>query len=186
VKARPPEIVAGVAGVLLFLSLWFDWFSEAGTLGQDFLGERSFGVSAWQAFSLLDLVLVLVAIGGVLVLLTNALSESPAIPVAVNVIVSTFAALATLFVLYRLVDQPGPNEQVGVEPGAYLGLLFTAAVAAGSWLAMRDEAPRAADRPIPVEERPAPPATAAAPTPATAPQETEPAEGTGADPREPT
>jgi hypothetical protein len=185
VKARPAEILAGVAGALLFLSLWFDWFSEAGALGQDIMGERTFGTNAWQQLAILDILLAVVAVGGILVLVTHALSRSPAVPMAVNVAVAALATIAVLFVVYRLIDQPGPNERINVEVGAYLGLLFTLGVAVGSWWAMRDESPRAADRPVPVEERPAPPATSAAPGPRVRDAETEPADGAGAEPREP-
>ena len=62
-----------------------------------------------------------------------------------------------LLVLYRILNQPGPNEFIEVKFPAFLGFLCVLAIAAGGWLSMRDEewpdapmpdrrAPRAARR----------------------------------------
>jgi hypothetical protein len=58
-------------------------------------------------------------------------------------------------VLYRLLNQPGPNEFVEAELGVFLGLLCALAIAAGGWRSMRDESWEGA--PVPTEVRPTPP-----------------------------
>ena len=69
-------------------------------------------------------------------------------------ITATLGAFTTLLVLYRILNQPGPNEFVAVELGAFLGFLSVLAVAAGGYLAMRDEAWE--EPPMPTEVRPTP------------------------------
>ena len=77
-------------------------------------------------------------------------------------ITSTLGALATLLVLYRILNQPGPNDFVEVKFGAFLGFLSVLAIAAGGYRSMRDEegegAPMPTDvRPTPAREGPAEP-----------------------------
>ncbi len=71
--------------------------------------------------------------------------RAPAMPIAFNVIVTAFGALVTLIVLYRILNQPGPNDFITVEFGAYLGFLLCVGITAGGFLAMRDEGTSMAD-----------------------------------------
>ena len=48
-------------------------------------------------------------------------------------ITSTLGALATLLVLYRILNQPGPNDFVEVKFGAFLGFLSVLAIAVGGY-----------------------------------------------------
>ncbi len=54
-------------------------------------------------------------------------------------ITTVLGGLATLFVAYRILNQPGQNDVVQVKIGAWLGLLFCAGITVGGYLAMRDE-----------------------------------------------
>ena len=67
---------------------------------------------------------------------------------------SALGALATLLVLYRILNQPGPNEFFEVKLGAFLGFLSVLAIAVGGWRAMRDE--QWEDAPMPTDVRPTP------------------------------
>ena len=55
--------------------------------------------------------------------------------------------------LYRILNQPGPNEAIGVSTGAWVGLVACAGVFFGAWLSLSDERPRPADPVPPVPER---------------------------------
>ncbi len=112
---RPGELLAAAAGVLLLGALLLDWYAAAGAAS----------LNAWQAFDVLDVVLALVGLAGLALVVLNAVRESPALPVAAEALTTVLALLAALVVVYRLLDQPGPNDVVGVEPGAYLGLAAT-------------------------------------------------------------
>ena len=139
-RLRGGDVTAGLAGAALLASLFLDWYS---------------GLSAWQALSVLDVVLALLALVPFGLVATQATRDSPSIPVAFSVLAAVAGLLATLLILYRIVNQPGPNDLVTVELGAWVGLAASVAVAAGGWRSMRVEAMPGVPRP-PVEDLPAP------------------------------
>ncbi len=135
-RLRLGERVAGACAVLLFIDMFLPWYSAQITL---FGITRSGSGDAWEVFAythLWMLLLILVTLG---VIALTATQRSPALPVAGSVIVTLLAALIALLVLYRIVNQPGPNNYVSVELGAYIGFLLVAGIAAGGFLSMRDE-----------------------------------------------
>jgi hypothetical protein len=111
--------------------------------------------SAWQAFSILDIVLFLIALVVIGIPITAATTTSPAKPVAFTILGTVFSALAVLLILYRIVNQPGSNAIIAVKPGAWIGLAGALIALIGSYLAMADEhTPGATPPDIPI--RPAP------------------------------
>jgi hypothetical protein len=147
-RVRPGEIVAGVAGLALLVVLFLDWYSVAG---------RETGLSAWDAFTVVDILLALVALLGIATFASQVAGRGPALPVALEVVTTTLALAATLLVLYRIINQPGANDLTGVEVGAWLGAACCLALFLGAWLALSDERARPAD-PLPPEpeRRPTP------------------------------
>jgi hypothetical protein len=144
-RLRPADAVAGAGGVVLLGSLWLKWygidpgaFADAGTLVSPALAEIP-SIDAWQAFSIVDILLALLALLAIGVPLTSAFARGPAKPVAFALLSSVGGALAVLLVLFRIVDQPGSNALVAVEAGAWVGLAGALITFAGSWLALADE-----------------------------------------------
>ena len=159
-RLRPGELVAAAGGVALLAVMFLDWYAAGGTTqvaGRDI--DVSVGFTAWQAFGFTDIVLAIAALTAIGLAVVTATHSSPALPVAASVITATVGALATLLVLYRILNQPGPNEFIEVKLPAFLGFLCVLAIAAGGWHAVRDEQWRAAD--LPVDVRPTPPPEAA-------------------------
>jgi hypothetical protein len=156
-RVRPGEWVAAAGGVALLVVMFLDWYAAGGTTT---VGDRrvsvSVGFDAWEAFGVTDILLALAAAIAVGTAVITASRRSPALPVAGSVITSTAGILAVLLVLYRILNQPGPNEFIEVKWPAFLGFLCTLAIAAGGWHSMRDEEWEGAD--LPVDVRPAPPA----------------------------
>ena len=155
-RLRPGELLAGLGGVALLVVMFLDWYGAGGSAtfqGQDI--KISLGFNAWEAFSITDLILALTAVCAIALAVITASRRSPALPVALSVITSTLGALATLLVFYRILNQPGPNEFVDVKVGAFLGFVSALAIAAGGYLAMRDEQWEGA--PVPTDVRPTPP-----------------------------
>jgi len=111
-RVRTGEIVAGVAGAVLLLSTFLEWYTVRG---------RAEGLTAWSAFSFVDLLVALVAVLGITLAASQVIGRGPALPVAIGVITTTLALAATLLVLYRILNQPGPNDVIGVAAGAWLG-----------------------------------------------------------------
>ncbi len=139
-RLRGGDLIAGAGGAALLVALFLDWYS---------------GASAWQAFSVLDVVLALLALVPLALVALQATRASPSLPVAFSVLTTVAGALATLLVLYRILNQPGPNDRVEVELGAWIGLAAAAITAAGGWRSLRVEAIPGAVTP-PIEELPAP------------------------------
>lgn len=130
-KLSQGQRIAGAAGVLLFIDLFLSWYSA---------GNSAFSVSidAWQAFSWIDLLLAVTA--GVAIGVAAQSMGVLKIPVNLSSVLLPLAAVATLIVLYRLINQPGPNDLISNEFGAYLGFVLTAAVAYGAFLGQGDQA----------------------------------------------
>ena len=149
-RVRIGEVVAGAAGVLLLASMFLDWYSVAPEAVLSPGGER--GVSAWSAFTVVDVFLALVALLGIGLALAQVVGRGPALPVGLAVVATTLALAATLLVLYRILNQPGPNDLISVSSGAWVGLVACLGVFLGGWLSLSDERPRPVD-PLPPEPR---------------------------------
>jgi carbon starvation protein CstA len=137
---RDGEWIAGAGGLALIAAMFAHWYS---------------GASAWRAFSVLDVLLALLALVPLALVVLQATHTSPSLPVAFSVLTTLAGALATLLILYRIVNQPGPDDAADVQPGAWLGLAAAAVIAAGGWRSMRTEAMPGARMPA-IEDVPAP------------------------------
>ena len=129
-RLRAGEWLAALGGVGLIVTLALDWYGAR---------AREAGVSGFAAFDVIDVLLVLVAGTGIALAVVQATRERPALPVAAAVLTITVGILGTLLVLYRIANEPGPDEFLDVRAGAYLGLLAVAAMTAGGWLALATE-----------------------------------------------
>ena len=154
-RLRPADLVAGAGGLALLAAMFLHWYGLSVEVLATGGPSRPIELTAWQAFDVLDVVLTLLALVPLALVATQATRESPAFPVLFSVLTIVAGALAALLILYRIVNQPGPNAAVDVEAGAWLGLLAAAIVGAGGWRSTRDERmPGVAPRPI--EYMPAP------------------------------
>jgi hypothetical protein len=134
------ERLAGASGILLFIFMFFDWYGVKGVPG---------GVSAWQAFSFIDIILLITAICAVGLALIAATQSEMGLPVAASTIVAGIGILAVVLVLIKLIDPPGSgsvttvlgtvNVDVTRKIGVWLGLLASIGVAVGGYMAMQEE-----------------------------------------------
>jgi hypothetical protein len=138
-RLRRGEILAGAGAVLLLVFM----------LAGDWYGSGSHGRSGWQALTDLRwLVIVTIALT-LLLTVTQAVRQAPAVPAALSVIVTVLGIITVLALIYRvLIDAPA-HEQAG----AYLGLLSAIALAYGAYASLRQEGVARRDAPaeIPVE-----------------------------------
>ena len=138
-RLRPGEIVAGIGGAILLLSLSLDWYRVDGR-----------ELSAWQALSVIDVLLALAAATALAVPVVAATARGPAKPIGTEVIASVVCAIAVLLVAFRLLDRPG-----ALLYGAWIALAGAVLAFSGAWMAMADEStPGAAPPDVP--RRPAP------------------------------
>ena len=139
------ELIAGISGVALFIFMFFKWYGVSGAPG---------GVNAWQSFGFIDIVLLLTVIVAVGFAIATAAAQNVNLPVAGAALTAGLGIIATLLVLYRLIDPPGLgvdlgqfNEIAGTDIaldvtrkiGVWLGLIASAGIAFGGWTAMQEQ-----------------------------------------------
>jgi hypothetical protein len=186
-RLRTGEKIAAGAALLLFVDLFLKWYGV--NLGEAFgqvanTIDVDTSVSAWQAFDFTDILLFLIVVVTVGLVALQASGSTLRPPVSRSAIITLLGALATVWVLWRLINEPGPNKLIDIKIGAYLGLLFAAGIAFGGWRAMQDEGVSLGDAKAQAQAavggHPAPttrPATGdpvPAPTPPTPPEATPP------------
>lgn len=159
---RRAEPIAGLGGILLLVSLFLPWYSidpnlalDGATLALQAGAFAAADFTAWQTFTVIDLLLALLAVLAILVPVISVTTSGPAKSIAIAVIASATGWLAILLVAFRLLDPPGANAAVDLRYGAWLALAGAILAWVGSWLSMRDEstpgavAPDVPRRPIP-------------------------------------
>jgi hypothetical protein len=146
-RLRTEEWVVGLSGAGLIVALFLPWYGAKGT---------STTVTAWEAFAVNDAILLLVALFAVAVWTAAATQRTAAVPVAISALTTLLGAVATILVVVRLASPPVGGD-VTREVGAWLGLVFTLGVTAGSWASVSDErTPRAVAPHIEATPLPAP------------------------------
>ncbi len=138
------EPVAGLGGLLLLISLFLPWYGPG-------------NVSGWQALTVIDILLALLALLAIAVPAVSVATRGPAKAVGTEVLASAFGWLAVLLVAIRLVFPP---DDLSLRYGVWLALVGALIAWIGSWMSLRDESTPGAVAPD-VPRRPAPPATAA-------------------------
>lgn len=137
------EMVAAASGVALFIIMFLPWYGVDIGIGTDSL-------SAWSAFDFIDLLLFLVAVAAVAIPLARAYRALPRnLPLPPAQIVAVAGAMATLLVLFRIVELPFGDEavvEISRKVGVFLGLIASLGIAFGGFTAMREPAPRRAPR----------------------------------------
>jgi hypothetical protein len=136
------EKIAGLSAVLLFIFMFFDWFTVEVSGGEG-LFSVSEGGSAWDALDVIPIILMVAIIAAValaIIRLTDAVFEPP---VSMAAIVAILGGISVLLILYRIIDPPLDTDIPGVEIsrsiGIYLGLLAAAGITYGGYRAMQEE-----------------------------------------------
>ena len=145
-RLRTADKLTALYGVVLLVVMSvFDWYTPSGE-----------GQNAWGAFAVTDVTLAVTAIGAILVAVVTAIRPRPAWPVAVSVVTATVAFFALLILLYRIFNEPGPDDRVGVAAGAWIGWLVLAALFVAVTWALRDERTPGLEPAPPTQVMPAP------------------------------
>jgi hypothetical protein len=149
-KLSTGEKVSAVSAVLLFIFMFFDWFSVEVSGGNGIL-SASAGGSAWDALDYIPIFLVITIVAAIGVAVVR-LTETPFEPaISVNAVIAVLGGISFLLILYRIVDAPGagtfPGVSVDVSPavGIFLGLIAAAGIAYGGYRAMQEEGSSFAD-----------------------------------------
>jgi hypothetical protein len=145
-KVSQGEKIAGLSSIVLFVFMFFDWFTVEVSGGNGvFSATATGGGSAWDALEWIPIWLVLtivIALGVVALRLTDSQYE-PQVPG--NAVVAIFGAVSFILILYRIVDPPGagsvPGLSIDVSPafGIFVSLVAAAGIAYGGYRAMDEE-----------------------------------------------
>ncbi len=142
-KLSSGEKVAGVSSIVLFIFMFFDWFSAEVTAGARSASE---GVTAWDALDWIPIVLVVTIVAALAVAALRLTDSRYEPPVSGNAIVSILGGLSFLLILYRIIDPPGasgsvPGFSFDVSPEfwIFVSLIAAAGIAYGGYKAMQDE-----------------------------------------------
>jgi hypothetical protein len=164
-RLRRGEVIAGASAVVLFLAMFVAWYGyRVKTVSLKSFDIPAPSQDAWNAFSVVDIYLLLTVVVALALTFTQASRRSPAMPVSLSVIASVLGALATLLILFRIVDPPGisglPSPLASLlashlertlKAGVWLGLLSAIGITAGAYLSMREEGIKATDGPREIE-----------------------------------
>ena len=163
-RLRAGEWLAAAGAVALLVALFLDWFevqvrARLTETGGRFVTEAP-AATGWSSLGWLLVVVLVVVIGLAAWLAVATAGDAPVSqPVMAAVLLSVLAPLVLVALAVRVtVAQPGADDTVAAQPGAYIGLAALAVVVAGAWRSIADErtdAPESAYSPPP--PRPAPP-----------------------------
>jgi hypothetical protein len=156
-RLRPGEVLAALGAIALLVILFADWFGLAtGT------GSEEASTTGWASLGWLVVALLVVTALTAIWLAVATVARGVTAAVAAGVATTVLAAIALPVLLIRIATQPdlgvgAPNDLVVVNFAAWVGVICTALIAAGGFIALRDErleAPESAYEPP--EPRPAP------------------------------
>ena len=140
-KVRLGDVLAGVGGLALLVLMFLPWFEllEGVQDGGRIVAPDDTAQSAWESFGPLLVFLVATALLGIALLVTTVFERTVAWPVAAQVFGVAIGLITLLWLLVRLLNEPGADFASDIEPAAWGGLASVVAVLAGAWLSMRDE-----------------------------------------------
>jgi hypothetical protein len=151
-------VLAGLGAIALLVVLFADWFElQTGTTGESEPSTMGWTSLGWPVAGLLAVTAVLA-----LWLCVATVARGVAEAVAAGVATTALATLAVVVLLLCIATQPdlgvgADNDLVAVRFAAWVGVMSTALIALGGFVALRDErleAPESAYEPP--EPRPAP------------------------------
>jgi hypothetical protein len=123
-RLRVGEWIVGACGVLMLVALFAPWYGNPSS-------------SAWEAFTILDVILALLALAAIAVPVVTAAHRVPAVSLAWESLTTLAGVVVLVLLLFRVANLP--DDLHGREAGIWLGLVATLGIVAGGLVAMRDE-----------------------------------------------
>jgi hypothetical protein len=143
-RLRAGEWLAGAGGVVLLVSLFLPWYGLGGL-----------DVSGFEALTVIDLLLALLALLAIALAVLQATQDGPALPVGAAVLTATLGKVGAVLVLFRIAFEP-ESSALEVQIGAWLALVATVAITAGGWLSLMNEHVRGLPPDVEPDLRPTP------------------------------
>ncbi len=129
-RVRAGEWIAAVSGTLLVVSLFLPWYTA---------GDVDF--NAFEAYALVDVLLLLVGVLGIALLVVTAAQRTAAVGVASDALLTLVAGVVVVVAAIRAINLPGDLEASGAGRTTFLwiGLAAAFGVLVGALISMRDE-----------------------------------------------
>jgi hypothetical protein len=126
-RLRTGELVAGIGGVLLFVFLFFDWFSGGGFTGN---------LDGWDGLGsdVTGFIVFLTSVAGVALALLAVLGQRVNVPLPRGGVTALLGSLSVAIILWRFFANPGD-----LKIGIFLGLAAAVAIACGAIAALRED-----------------------------------------------
>jgi hypothetical protein len=151
-RLRAGEWLVGISGLVLFVALFLPWYDIQEGIVFGPVDAFDASASAWDSFAVLDVLLAICALGGMAVVIVTAIHSTPAVPLALQSLLTILALVLVALVAFRLIDPPDVSfvegggrlvreqvDEVSRGAGAWLGLAGTLGLVVGGLVAMRDE-----------------------------------------------
>jgi hypothetical protein len=143
-KLRLGELVAGVSALVLLIVMFLPWYGASVKAGPI---SASANATAWQAYSLIDLILFVSIVAAIAMVILAMTQRSAALPISASVIVTLLGGLDVLLILFRMISKPGKGNcgsfcdavSINLKYGLFLGLIAAAGIAVGAFMTMREE-----------------------------------------------
>src|SRR4051812_3354093 len=138
-RLRTGELVAGIAGLALFVFLFFDWFGGGAEVSGSLVNGTATlshpGISGWDALAdLPGFLIIMSGVAGIALAYLAASGQRVNIPVRRGAITATLGALAVMLILWRMFAG-SPTLKIGV----FLGLAAAIAITAGALMALGED-----------------------------------------------
>lgn len=128
-RLRIGEWITGAAGVALLAVMFLDWYENAAG-----------SASAWEALSILDVLLAIAALMGIATAVMAAAHDTPAVSLAIASLLLSVGTATTVALLTRVIWVPDVSgEEADRALGLWLGLGACVALTLGALASMRDE-----------------------------------------------
>lgn len=129
-RLRVGEYLTATSGLLLVTALFGPWY-----------GTGSRDLTAWETFSVLDVVFLLLGLSALAVALLTATQRTPAVGMAGDSLLLLVALPVAVIALVRFLNLPGVADELdaGRSLFSYLGTLAVLGVTLGALVSMRDE-----------------------------------------------
>ena len=126
-RVKLGELVGAAGGLGLLVAEFLPWYSSEGA-----------NATAWQAFSVIDLIMAAAGIVALSVGVVVLRRISVSYPAAGSSVAAGLGAIALLLIVYRLIEPPGGGDEIDREVGIWLGLVAAAGITLGGWLGMQE------------------------------------------------
>lgn len=169
-RLRIGEWLLGLGGVVLLASTFLDWYDVDSRQSVQDSGSAAVltargSLSAWEAFSVVDLLIVLLAALAIGSAVMAAVHATPAASLALASLAALVGLVVLIALAFRALSPPAfsvegteiPGDDISLASGLWIGLAACALTVGAAFASMRSERfPRAARIEVPIEKIPPP------------------------------